>query len=103
LAVSSIVDGHHDGRPQSPVQGIQRLYTVGVSYKTLAIEPNFSSTTLAEAMYSTDSESPLIHGGPKKVIPPEISSYIETSSLMLEWRRFFRVSALTYSRTESID
>jgi hypothetical protein len=78
LIVGRIVNGHDiEGRPVS-----QRLHTAGLSYKIIAIKLKHSYTTIAEALYSTDSEFPLIKRGRKKIITPEISCYIQTLSLM---------------------
>jgi hypothetical protein len=70
------------GTAQSRVRGIQRLHTVELSYKTIATELKCSFTTIAEALHLTDSESPRIKHGRKKIITPEISRSIETLSLM---------------------
>jgi hypothetical protein len=50
--------------------------------KTITTELKYSYTTVAEALDSTDSESPPIKRDEKKIITPEISRSIETLSLM---------------------
>jgi hypothetical protein len=67
---------------QSRVQRIQRLHTAGLRDKTIATELKCSYTIIDEVLHSTDSESPPIQRGRKKIIRPEISHYIDTLSLM---------------------
>jgi hypothetical protein len=70
------------GAAQSRVRGIQHLHTAALSSKTIATELKYSSTTIAEALYSTDSESPPVKRDLEKTITSEISPYIEILSLM---------------------
>jgi hypothetical protein len=70
------------GGAQSRVRGIQRLHTAGLSYKTIATDLKCSYPIIAVALHSTDSESPPMKRGRKKIITPEISRCIERLSLM---------------------
>jgi hypothetical protein len=70
------------GASQFCVQGIQCLHRAGLSYKTITTELKYRYATIAEARHSTDSESPRIKRGGKKIITPKISHYIEMLSLM---------------------